>query len=117
MQLSISSINYQMTHHSQLSNHYYIMQHNLAYYRNFKMINLTHMISILNYVFTVVSYVTRRIKLNTVCIYFKEFINQLNLLYIYICLYLQQGTSYETHKLGRGSNFFCRAEFSTVSNE
>jgi hypothetical protein len=36
-------------------------------------------------------------KLDTTCIYFEEFINQLNLLYIYICLYLQQDKNYEMH--------------------
>jgi hypothetical protein len=72
------------------------------------MINLTHMITILNSVFTILSYVTRWTKLDTACIYSEEFINQLNLLYICICLYLQQNMSYETHKLGRGSIFFAR---------
>jgi hypothetical protein len=37
---------------------------------------------------------------------FKKIINQLNLLYIYICLYLQHVTSYETHKLDCGLIFF-----------
>jgi hypothetical protein len=64
------------------------------------------MISILNSIFTIVSYVTRWTKLDTACIYFKEFVNQLNLLYICVCLYLQNDTSYEMHKLGRWSNFF-----------
>jgi hypothetical protein len=49
------------------------------------MINLTHMISILNSVFTVMFYVARWSKLDLTCICFKEFLNQLNLLYIYIC--------------------------------
>jgi hypothetical protein len=40
------------------------------------------------------------------CICFEEFINQLNLLYICIYLYLQWDTSYETHKLDRGPIFF-----------
>jgi hypothetical protein len=70
------------------------------------MINLTYMISILNYIFTNMSYVMRWIKLDIICIYFEEFINQLNLLYIYICLYLQQVMSYETHQLGREPFFF-----------
>jgi hypothetical protein len=48
------------------------------------MINLTHMISILNSVFTLVFYTTRYTKLDIDCICFEEFINQLNLLYICI---------------------------------
>jgi hypothetical protein len=59
--------------------------------KKFKIIYLTHMISILSYVFTVVFYPTRWIKLDHTCIYFKEFLNKLNLLYkyrmnIYACL-------------------------------
>jgi hypothetical protein len=57
-------------------------------YKNFKMINITYMISILNSVFTGVFYVTRWTKYDHICIYFKEILNQLNLFYIYICLYL-----------------------------
>jgi hypothetical protein len=45
-------------------------------------------------------------KLDTTCICFEEFIFQLNLLYIYICLYLQGNKSYEMHKLSRGPMFF-----------
>jgi hypothetical protein len=101
----ISSTNCQMTHHPQLSNYHYIMPYNLTWYIFFKMINLTHMISIFNSVFTVVFYMTRWTKLDTTCICFEEFINQHNLLYICICLYLQWDTSYETHKLGRWSIF------------
>jgi hypothetical protein len=52
------------------------------------MINITHMIYILNSVFTVVFYATRCTKLDITCIRFEEFVNQLNLLYIFICLYL-----------------------------
>jgi hypothetical protein len=53
------------------------------------------MISILNYVFTVVFYPMRCTKLDHTCIYFKEFLNQLNLLYkyrmsIYACLMTQK---------------------------
>jgi hypothetical protein len=59
------------------------MPHNLAYYKNFKMINLTYMIFISNYVFTVVFYATRWTKPDIACICFEEFIIQLNLLYIY----------------------------------
>jgi hypothetical protein len=44
------------------------------------------MISILNSIFTGVFYVTRRTKLDSTCICFKEFINQLNLLYI--CMFI-----------------------------
>jgi hypothetical protein len=51
-------------------------------YKNFKIINLIHMISILNFVFTIVFYATRRTKQDIICICFKEFSNQLNLLYI-----------------------------------
>jgi hypothetical protein len=60
-----------------------------AIYKNFKMINITYMISILNFVFIVVFYATRWTKQDHICICFKEILNQLNLLYIYICLYLQ----------------------------
>jgi hypothetical protein len=66
------------------------------------------MIFILNFVFTVVFYITRCTKLDIACICFDEFTNQLNLLYIYICLYLQQDKSYELHELGRGPIFFVR---------
>jgi hypothetical protein len=58
------------------------------------MINLTHMIFMLNSVFTIVFYVMRWIKQDHTCIYFKEFLNQLILLYIYIYLYLQQIKDY-----------------------
>jgi hypothetical protein len=47
------------------------------------MINLTYRISILNSIFTVVFYVTRWTKQDHTYIYFEEFLNQLNLLYIY----------------------------------
>jgi hypothetical protein len=57
-------------------------------YKNLKMINLIHMIYILNSIFTIVFYMMRWIKQDLICIWFKEFINQLNLLYIWICLYL-----------------------------
>jgi hypothetical protein len=58
-------------------------------YKNFKMINLIYMISILNSVFTIVFYAKRWIKQDLICICFEEFLNQLNLLYIWIYLYLQ----------------------------
>jgi hypothetical protein len=58
-------------------------------YKNFKIINLIHMISILNSIFTIVFYVMRLTKQDLLCIFFEEFLNQLNLLYIWICLYLQ----------------------------
>jgi hypothetical protein len=80
------------------------------------MINLTYMISILNFIFIIVFYVTRWIKLDLVCICFEEFINQLYLLYIYICLYLQQDKNYGMHELGRGT-IFLSGEFSTVRSE
>jgi hypothetical protein len=73
------------------------------------------MMSILNSVFTVVFYVMRWTKLDLDCIYFKEFLNQLNLFYIYICLYLQHDKSYETHELTYGPIFF--TEFSTMSSK
>jgi hypothetical protein len=47
------------------------------------------MISILNSIFTIVFYATSLTKQDLICIYFEEFLNQLNLLYIWICLYLQ----------------------------
>jgi hypothetical protein len=70
------------------------------------MINLTHIISILNSIFTVVVYVTRWTKLDIDCICFEEFINQLNFLYICLYLYLQQNKSYETHELDHGPKIF-----------
>jgi hypothetical protein len=79
------------------------------------MINLTHMIFILNSVFTVVFYVARWTKLDITCIYFEEFINQLNLLYLCIYLYLQQNKSYGI--VGPWTNFFCQPKFSTLSRE
>jgi hypothetical protein len=51
-----------------------------AIYKNFKMINITYIISILNYIFIVVFYVTRWTKQDHICICFEK--NQLNLLYI-----------------------------------
>jgi hypothetical protein len=66
------------------------------------------MISILNSIFTVVFYGMKWTKLNIACICFEKFINQLNLLYICIYLYLQQNKSYETHELGHEPNFFIR---------
>jgi hypothetical protein len=47
------------------------------------MINLSHMIFILNSIFTVVFYTMRSTKQDSICIYFEEFLNQLNLIYIY----------------------------------
>jgi hypothetical protein len=83
----------------QLTNHHYI---NYIVFHNkmtLKMINITHMTSILNSVFTIVFYTMRWIKSNLTCICFKEFLNQLNLFYIYICLYLQPDKSYEPREL------------------
>jgi hypothetical protein len=59
--------------------------------KKLKIIYLTLMISILNYIFTVVFYPVRWTKLDYTCICFEEFLNQLNLLYkyrmiIYACL-------------------------------
>jgi hypothetical protein len=64
------------------------------------MINLTHTISILNSVFTVVFYATRWTKLDTDCIYFEEFVNQL------ICSIV-----------GSWTKCFCRAEYITMSSK
>jgi hypothetical protein len=86
------------------------------------MINLTHMISILNFVFTIVFYTVRWTKLDLFAyvlknlwtkldhayICFEEFLNRLNLFYIYICLYLQQDKCYEMHELDRGPKFSAR---------
>jgi hypothetical protein len=82
----LSIVNYHIIH--QLSNLHYIISHNLIMYKKFKMSNLTHMISILSFIFIVVFYATRWVKFDPVCIWFIEFINQLNLIYICICLYL-----------------------------
>jgi hypothetical protein len=57
--------------------------------KNFKIINLTDMISILNFIYIIVFYVTRWTKQDLTLICFEEFLNQLNLIYIGICLYLQ----------------------------
>jgi hypothetical protein len=51
-------------------------------YKFFKMINLIHMIFILNSIFTIVFYATSLTKQDLICICFEEFLNQLNLLYI-----------------------------------
>jgi hypothetical protein len=91
-----------------LTYHHYIMPHNLSYYKNFKMINLTHTISILNSIFIIVFYAMRWIKLDITCIFFEKFIYQHNLLYVCIYLYSQQNKSYGTHELGREPNFFVR---------
>jgi hypothetical protein len=45
----------------------------------FKMINLIHMISILNSVFTIVFYTMGCTKQDLICIHFEEFFNQFNL--------------------------------------
>jgi hypothetical protein len=49
--------------------------HIIFYSIFFKIINLTHMISISNFIFTVVFYTTTWTKLNTTCICFKKIIN------------------------------------------
>jgi hypothetical protein len=51
-------------------------------HKNFKMINLLYMVSILNSVFTIVLYVTRWTKQDLIYIFFEEFSNELNLLHI-----------------------------------
>jgi hypothetical protein len=57
------------------------------------------MIFILNFVFTIMFYVMRWIKLYLNCICLKNFLNQLNLLYINICLYLHHDKNYESREL------------------
>jgi hypothetical protein len=57
------------------------LPHHLAWYKNFKIIYLTHMIFILNYVFTILFYAMRWTKLYHTCICFEQFLNQLILLY------------------------------------
>jgi hypothetical protein len=52
------------------------------------MINLMKMISILNPVSAIVLYAMKWTKQDFTYICFKEFLNQLNLIYIYLCLYL-----------------------------
>jgi hypothetical protein len=54
------------------------------------MINLIYVIFILNSIFTIVLYEMGWTKQDLICIYFEEFLNQLNLLYIWKYLYLQQ---------------------------
>jgi hypothetical protein len=44
-------------------------------YKNLKIINLIHMISILNSVFTIMLYVMRRTKQDIIYICFEEFLN------------------------------------------
>jgi hypothetical protein len=63
------------------------------------MINLTHKIFILNSVFTIIFYPMRWTKLDPTCICFEEILNQLNLPYICICLYLQLDKSYVSREL------------------
>jgi hypothetical protein len=80
----------------------------------FKIINLTHIISILNFIFTVVFYTTRWTKLDTVCICFEKFINQFNLfkyLHIFIFSIRMRCMSWAVHQ------FFYRAKFNIVSSE
>jgi hypothetical protein len=48
-----------------------------------KIIYLTHIVSILNFIFTVVFYPTRLTKLDNTYICFDEFLNQFNLFYKY----------------------------------
>jgi hypothetical protein len=67
-----------------LSIHFSIQLINLfnAIYKNFKMINITYVVSIFNFVFTVVFYAMIWTKQDHICICFKEILSQLNLLYI-----------------------------------
>jgi hypothetical protein len=58
-------------------------------YKNLKMIDLFHIISILNFVFIIVFYGMGWTKQDLIYICFEEFLNQLNLLYIWICVYFQ----------------------------
>jgi hypothetical protein len=44
-------------------------------YKNFKMIHLIHIISILNFFFSIMLYTTRWTKKDLNCIYFEEFLN------------------------------------------
>jgi hypothetical protein len=64
------------------------------------MINLTYMISILNFIFIVMFYAVRWSKFYPNCIYFKEILNQLNLLYIY------NRTKYMQHHMKLSISYF-----------
>jgi hypothetical protein len=62
------------------------------------------MISKLNFIFIIVFYSMRKIKLEHTCIYFEEFLNQLNLLYeyrmdIYTCLITRKKNSRKIENL------------------
>jgi hypothetical protein len=57
--------------------------------------------SILNFVFTIAFYAMRLTKQDLSYICFKEFLNQLNLIYFYICLYLLCVRELMSHILGR----------------
>jgi hypothetical protein len=48
------------------------LSHHIVWYINFKIINLTYILSILNFVFTIMIYVARWIKLDLTCICFKK---------------------------------------------
>jgi hypothetical protein len=83
MQLSTHA---SMTHHQpintcHISTHLALAVTSSCMVKNFKIIYLTHMISILNSVFTIVFYPMRWTKLDHTCICFEEFLNQLNFLY------------------------------------
>jgi hypothetical protein len=75
--------------HEQPINTYHISTHlasadtSSCMVKNCKIIYLTHMILILNSVFIIVFYPSSWTKLDHNCIYFEEFLNQLNLLYKY----------------------------------
>jgi hypothetical protein len=72
------------------------------------------MISILNSIFIIMFYMRRQIKLDLTYIYFKEFINQLNLHYIIFTYdYICNRTRLRHTELNCGP-FFCQI---VVSNE
>jgi hypothetical protein len=84
--ISTSSFNQYMTHQQSNSFPLYYLPHHHQYYIKFKMINLIYIVSILNFIFTVMFCAARWPKLYPNCICFEEFLNQLNLLYI--CMFI-----------------------------
>jgi hypothetical protein len=57
-------------------------------YKNFKMINLIHIVSILNFVFTIVFYTTGWTKQDLICICFKKIkINLIYSIFEYVYIY------------------------------
>jgi hypothetical protein len=71
--MSINQFSQHVSYPPQLSSHRHITTNE---YKKIKMINLSHMISILNFVFTILFYVMRWTKQYLTCIYFTEFLNQ-----------------------------------------